>query len=350
MKIVENTPLAGYTSLHAGGPARRLVILEENDQLTEVLKSTTEKPVYVLGSGTNCLVSDAGLPGTVIVNKVGVIQTLPNNQVKADSGVNWDELVQTAINAGLWGLECMSGIPGNIGAALAGNIAAYGQSVADVLLEAELFNLADQTIFTWKKDQFGFDYRSSVLQKPENQELIVLSATFQLSTGPTIELAYASALNAAQELGLEPNSLQNRRQIIMASREKASALLHDVSVGPFTAGSFFKNPLVSPEQIDGIVAHEEFGLNREQITHQNEIHGNDPVRISAAHVLLAAGFSRGQTWGAVRLHPDHILKLENTGQATAQEIYAVVQEILQTVQEKLHISLEPEVRFLGTFN
>ena len=82
----------------------------------------------------------------------------------------------------------------------------------------------------------------------------------------------------------------------------------------------------------------------------NQVHGGAQMRVSAAHVLLAAGFSRGQTWGPVRLHPDHILKIENTGGATAQNIYDVAMEIQRTVLDKLSIELSPEVRFLGEFN
>ena len=93
-----------------------------------------------------------------------------------------------------------------------------------------------------------------------------------------------------------------------------------------------------------------FSIKREDLLRQNIIHGGDKSRVSAAHVLLAAGFARGQTWGNVRLHPDHILKIENIGNASAQEIYDVVQNIISTVQQKLGITLEPEVRFLGDFS
>jgi UDP-N-acetylmuramate dehydrogenase len=149
-------------------------------------------------------------------------------------------------------------------------------------------------------------------------------------------------------MGLEPNNLVNRRQIILAARKKAGALLKP-NDSTHTAGSFFKNPAVDPKQVDQLMANEEFGQSRQQIMQQNQVHGGSNVRVSAAHVLLAAGYERGQTWGPVRLHPNHILKLENTGGATANQIYAVVQEIIQTVQAKLGITLEPEVQILGQF-
>ena len=135
----------------------------------------------------------------------------------------------------------------------------------------------------------------------------------------------------------------------MEARRRAGSLLSDMSMGPWTAGSFFKNPLVDESQVQMIVGHDESGVSRDQLLRQNVIHGGEKTRVSAAHVLLAAGFKRGQTWGRVRLHPDHILKIENTGGATAQEIHDAVQEIINTVHSRLGITLEPEVRFLGDF-
>jgi UDP-N-acetylmuramate dehydrogenase len=349
MKLQRNVPLAGYTSLHVGGPAQTLLATEEGDDLKEII-STVDKPVWVLGYGTNTLISDQGLRGTVILNQSGNINILEHDQIRADSGANWDELVQKAISNSLWGLEFTSGIPGGVGAAVVGNIAAYGHKIADSFVSATFLNTTDGSVFTWDKSKLGFDYRSSDLQLPENKNLIILDATFQLSQSPTSKLEYESALKTASELGIQPDSLENRRKIIIETRRKAGSLLTDSSVGPWTAGSFFKNPLIDEAQIQNIISHEESSVSREQLLRQNVIHGGDKARVSAAHVLLAAGFSRGQTWGNVRLHPHHILKVENIGNATAQEIYNVVHHIIATVHQKLNIRLEPEVRFIGDFS
>lgn len=136
----------------------------------------------------------------------------------------------------------------------------------------------------------------------------------------------------------------------METRRRSDSLFNDSAVGPWTAGSFFKNPVVDESQIEAIIANEEVaGKTKEQILRQNQIHGQNQARVSAAHVLLAAGFKRGQTWGQVRLDLEHVLKVENMGAATAQEIYAVVQEIIHTVKEKLGVTLVPEVRIMGEF-
>lgn len=350
MHITKNVLLDQYTSLKVGGPAENLVILEAGEKLQAIISDVQKNgPVWVLGYGTNCLISDKGLPGTVILDQTGSLEQVATNRFKAESGLRWDELVQAAIANNLWGIEFASGIPGGVGAAITGNIAAYGHKVADVLVEATILDPKSGLTEVWQQDRFGFDYRSSNLQLPENQHLVVLDATFEFSDTPTGELEYHSAFKTAEDLGLQPDSLENRRQIILETRRRAGSLLRNVKTGPWTAGSFFKNPVVNEDQIQAIISHEEAGITPKQLLRQNQLHSGTQARVSAAHVLLAAGFHRGQTWGNVRLHPDHILKVENIGHASAREMYDVVQHILATVKQKLGIDLEPEVRFLGDF-
>ncbi len=347
MDVQHNVALAQYTSLHVGGPAENLV-QASGAELQSVLASSA-KPYCILGDGTNCLISDKGLPGTVVLNRGGTIQVVEPTVLKVDSGVSWDQLVQKTIELGLYGLEFSSGVPGNVGAAVAGNIAAYGHRVSDRLLGATILDTKTGTVTSWDNAAFNFDYRSSSLQRPEHQHCVVLDATFELSASPTSQLEYDSALSVAEELGILPDSLENRRAIILEVRKRAGSLMNDKSVGPWTAGSFFKNPVINESQVDAILSKEEHGVTKEQLLRQNKIHSGNSVRVSSAHVLLAAGFKRGQTWGNVRLHKDHILKVENIGNASAQEIYDVIQTIIKTVKEKLGITLEPEVRFLGEF-
>lgn len=350
MQQLANVSLKDYTSLHAGGTAERLWILENDDDLlSAATEAATNGPIWTLGYGSNCLVSDKGLPGTVLINKAGTLTKLSNTRFKVSSGISWDTFVQFIIDNGVFGLEFTSGIPGGTGAAIVGNIAAYGQKVADCFIEATVLNPLSGNVETWQKEQLGFTYRSSALQLEQNQGLVLLDAVFELSEAPTTELEYESALKNAQELGIKPDTLQHRRQIILETRRKAGSLLQDNEAGPWTAGSFFKNPLVDDQHIEAIISHEEAPLSREQLLKQNRLHGGTHLRVSAAHVLLAAGFKRGQTWGNVRLHPDHILKIENLGNASAQEIYEVMRTIIQTVHQKFNITLEPEVRLLGEF-
>jgi UDP-N-acetylmuramate dehydrogenase len=349
MKKSNNVPLAGLTSLHVGGPADTLIELDQNDDLKAVVLANNQGPLWVLGNGTNCLISDQGLPGTVIMQNGGSCQALTTTTFKATAGLSWDDFVQQTISAGLYGLEFTSGIPGTVGAAVVGNIASYGQKVSDRLVSASLLDPKTGTVSDWPNSKLDFDYRDSALHQLANQSLVVLEATFDLSPTPTGQLEYQSALKVATDLGLAADTLANRRQIILETRHRAGSLRPTNGQGPYTAGSFFMNPVVNQEQVEAIITHDESGLSRQQLLRQNQVHSGQAVRVSAAHVLLAAGFRRGQTWGQVQLHPDHVLKVANLGQASAQDIYQVIQTIVSTVQQKLGISLQPEVRILGKF-
>lgn len=350
-----NFPLSTLTSFATGGPAETFIVIENTNELNAIL-ADYKKPLWILGSGANSLISDAGLPGTTLQlqnTQIELKQEDDAQLVIADAGVAWDDLVQYAIKNNLWGIELTSGVPGTVGAAVVGNIAAYGQSVAQTLQWVEVIDTTSNPTTTerLKTDELGLKYRNSDFQNEKLKSHIIVRAAFKLSTSPVSELVYASAVKVGEELGLTADSLQNRRAIILESRKRAGALI-DLSQPDHskTAGSFFRNPEVSREQAEKIISFEENNVAATEILKQNLLHSGDSFRVSAAHVLLAAGYRRGQTWGPVRLHPDHILKIENTGGATSQQIYDVAQEIIATVQQKLGITLEPEVRFIGDFN
>lgn len=344
MKTLQNESLAPYTSLHVGGPAEELVIVETRDELIAALQNVQTKP-WLLGFGCNVLISDKGLPGKTLLWRTGKI-SIDDTQIIADAGVWWDDVVLTAVNKGLWGLELMSEIPSSVGGAVFGNIAAYGQQVSDTLDWIEVFNFSSGDTELHGKNDFDFTYRWSSLQ--DNPDKIILRAAFQLAEEPLHELRYDSALAVKDELGLTTDTPEHCRAVIIETRNRAGSIYHPSDeIAEHTAGSFFKNPMVSTEQAKELAAYDETGKTLERIENQSRIHGGDSHRASAAHVLLAAGFERGQTWGHVRLHPKHVLKVETLVGASSTEVYDVVQEIVSTVKEKLGIDLEPEVKFLG---
>jgi UDP-N-acetylmuramate dehydrogenase len=350
MKKRTNVSLAELTSLACGGPAETLIDIEDQSEVTPVLEAVdNNRPLWVLGHGKNSLISDDGLPGTTLRFFGHTPPEFDENLAIVDAGVLWDSFVQNCIAHNLWGLELTSGIPGGVGAAVVINITAYGQRVSETLEWADVLDPASGIINRMAVSEMGYGYKSSKLLV-SGSKLIVLRAAFKLSSTPTKELEYTSALRVASELGLKPDSLQSRRAIIMETRHRAGSLYDEN--GPDrerTAGSFFKNPLVSAEKAAELAEFEEAAISKEQLLEQNRIHGGEARRVSSAHILLAAGFKRGQSWGAVRLHPHHVLKIENTGGAKAQEVYDVAQEIMATVKTRLDIDLEPEVQFLGEF-
>jgi UDP-N-acetylmuramate dehydrogenase len=230
-----------------------------------------------------------------------------------------------------------------------GNIAAYGQAVADTLEWADVYDLKKREQSRIAAKDLGLEYRKSrTLQS--DRSLLVIRAAFRLSTQPSKDIEYESALSVAREHQYDMTTLDGRRQAIIGAREKAGSLWdYREPETSRTAGSFFRNPLVDHETATRIMSYDETGKSLALLEKMNKVHGGDASRVSAAHVLLAAGFQRGQAWGDVRLHSQHVLKIENAGHARSQEIYDVAQEIITTVRQTLGVELDPEVRFLGQF-
>lgn len=352
MKTSSNTPLAPLTSLAVGGPAQKLCVCTTTEDIETAIAQAGEDPVWTLGYGANALISDEGLPGTtVLVRTSGVTRQPDSTVIIAEAGVWWDDVVQFAIGEKLWGLELTSGIPGGTGAAIVGNIAAYGQAVSDTLLWIDVLDTTTKQVRQIPVGSLGLGYRTSSFQTDTFGGFVILRAAFQLATEPTKDLVYQTALDVAQQHNYDVGTLKGRRQAVLETRRLAGSLWNYRKPDAYlhTAGSFFRNPMVDAETAERLMAYDETGRSLELLKQMNQVHGGEQKRVSAAHVLLAAGFRRGQTWGHVRLHPDHILKIENTGGATAQNIYDVAMEITRTVQDKLNVELSPEVRFLGKF-
>lgn len=346
MNTEHNFPLAPYTSFHCGGNAEEAILVDNSTELEKVLSERT--PDWFLGFGSNSLISDSGLPGLTLIMRGGTI-TEAGGLLIADAGVWWDDLVLHAIEKNLWGLECMSAIPGGVGAAVVGNIAAYGQAVADTLQWIDVYDTTEHISKRLAANELGLQYRKSTTLQ-NNRALLVIRAAFKPASSPTKEIEYESAVSVARDNNYDLTTLTGRRQAILGARDKAGSLWdYRHPEGNRTAGSFFRNPLVDHETAVRIMSYDETGKSLELLEKMNKVHGGDASRVSAAHVLLAAGFERGQTWGDVRLHKQHVLKIENAGRASAQDIYNVSQEIIDTVKQKLGVDLDPEVRFLGQF-
>ena len=349
-QILQNVDLAPLTSFGVGGPAQTYLKLNGSAAFKNFLEK--EGPVdfsWLLGSATNVLISDRGLSGLTLHFAGGqLVWDETNDLLIADAGATWDDLVVFAIERGLWGVELMSGIPGTVGGAAAININAYGQALSDVLAWVEVYDHLKQSCRRIAFDKADWGYKRSPFA---DSRQAVLSVALKLEKQPTTQLRYGTALKYAAGRGLDASSLADRRQIILGVRAAAGSLLDGSATGSAkTCGSFFKNPVVDKEKIAAVIAHEETGLPAGELLAMNRLHGGKAGRVSAAHVLLAAGFKRGQRFGRVRLHPDHVLKIENFDGASAQEIYDAARLIQKTVKIKLDIDLEFEVKTLGAFD
>ena len=350
IQIQNNVPLAPYTTFKVGGIAECFVHIENMHQLVDILESdAARQPVSVFSYGSNTLISDNGIKGLTICLRGGISEVY-ENQVIADAGVWWDDLVQAAIDHGLWGIEHMSKVPGSIGAATYINITAYGQSIGPNIKWVDIWDAQTGTVKRLERYEMTWGYKQSVFQTDVHKKSIILRVCLELSNSPQDELSYQKAIDAAAEINADLSTLDGRRAAIIAAREKAGSIWHpgDPSSSR-TAGSFFRNPVVPSEVAEQVIMHDETGKTVAQIKQMNKIHGGSTRRVSSAHVMLAAGFTRGQSWGSVKLNDKNLLKIEALEGATATDIYNVAQEIITTCQTKLGITLQPEAEFLGKF-
>src|ERR1035437_2029211 len=245
MNIQQNVPLAPLTSLGVGGNGEILITLENNEDMSIVLPKYHEKSIWVLGFGTNSLISDRGLPGVTLLTRSNKFE-IHDSLLVADSGVWCDDIVQHAISQNKWGIELMSAIPGGVGASVVGHIAAYGQAVSDTLSWVEVFDTRNSKLSRLTSSDLSLDYRYLAFQTPEFSSFIITRAAFKLFDQANSELSYQSAIDVAKQENYNISTLEGRRQTIIKAREQAGSLwdyrdkLHDSQ----NAGSFFRNPIV----------------------------------------------------------------------------------------------------------
>jgi len=347
--ILTHTSLAPFTSFRVGGEAEYLAIVSSTEELLTVLRQDSWEHIWLLGFGSNTLLSDAGLPGLTVVMRGGTIAH-EGTDIIADAGVWWDDVVKSAIDSDLWGIELMSEIPGSVGAATFINITAYGQSIGPLVAWVDVWDKDKERVNRYSRDELEWSYKSSVFQKSAHAHEIILRVCLRLQEEETDQVDYQKAIDVADELKIGLSTLRGRRECIIEARKRAGSLWSPSDTDSRTAGSFFRNVVVTHEQALVIASYDETGKTTDQVMKMNQVHGGSTTRVSAAHIMLAAGFRRGQRFGGhVKLHDKNLLKIEALEGATAQDVYETMRTIQKTVQEKLKVTLEPEAQLLGEF-
>ncbi|MFZ2303224.1 MAG: UDP-N-acetylmuramate dehydrogenase [Minisyncoccia bacterium] len=336
INILEQIPLASFTTMHVGGNARFFVRVESVDGLIGAVKFTQTKnlPIFVLGGGSNTLVSGAGFPGLVIKMEFKGI-TYDNSRITVGAGEVWDEVVEDVVSHNLWGIENLSLIPGSVGGAAVQNIGAYGVEARETIFSVEAFDTEIMQIKTFLREECEFGYRESIFKK--NKNLIVTRVAFDLATNGTPRTDYEDVKKYFAERGIISPILGEIREAIVTIRiGKMPAL------GIGTAGSFFKNPVVSAtkyeelkKQFPEIKAYPQGAKGNSQ--------GDNKVRLSAAWLLDHVGKWRGVRRGDAGVHEKQSLILVNYNTASAGEMLSLAHDIKKDIKEKTNIILEEEV-------
>jgi UDP-N-acetylmuramate dehydrogenase len=340
----ENVPLAAYTTLHVGGPARFLLKAMSEEQILAGQHFAQEHgcSLFVLGGGSNLVVADAGFPGLVIKVELAGVE-----EESAAAGEEWDAFVKRCGEKNLAGIECLSGIPGTVGGTPIQNVGAYGQEVSEVISSVRVLDRVTGSIADMSNAECKFGYRSSIFNTSAKDRYIILKVEFALRPDgePTIE--YRDLRQYFKDAKRRP-SLKDVRAVVLKIRESKGMVLHENDPESRSAGSFFKNPVLQPGQA-GIIedkARAAGSLGKSEHI-QSFTTDSGEEKISAAWLIERAGFHKGFVSGRVGISSKHSLALINRGNATAQEIVDLMKLIQERVQTRFGIELQPEPVFVG---
>lgn len=342
--VQENIRLAPLTTLGIGGPARRFARASTEDALVEALEVAADAgwPRLVLGGGSNLLVSDAGFDGLVLAAAIGGVKFTEagdgTTRVTAGAGVNWDSLVSACVGRGLAGIECLSGIPGWVGATPIQNVGAYGQEVSDVIARVRAYDRQTADVVELSAADCGFSYRTSVFNTTARGRYVVLSVTYVLRDDAPPAIGYPDVARAFDGRAAPP-SLRDVRDAVRRIRASKAMLLTDGDADVRSAGSFFKNPIVDESAARGVDAAAGAACPRYP--------ADGGVKLPAAWLIERAGFGKGTRRGRVGLSTKHTLALINRGGASASDVLSFAGEIQEGVEAGFGVRLRPEPAFVG---
>lgn len=343
--IRENVRLAPYTTLRIGGIARYFADIDHEEQLGEALHFAQARklPTFVLGSGSNVLIADSGFAGIILhpVNK-GITFHKPKKEaalVTVAAGEDWDRFVQQCVARELAGLECLSGIPGLVGATPIQNVGAYGQEVSETIVSVRAFDRQQNHVVELSNKECQFSYRASLFNTTARDRYFVLAVTYKLTPhgAPTLHYADLQKHFAGQAL---PPTLPEVRQAVLAIRKSKGMVIVPHDPDCQSVGSFFKNPLVTPEKLAQVEAAASAPVPRFPAA-------QGQVKIPAAWLIEQAGFHKGYEHGRVGISSKHTLALINRSNAKASELVAFVAQIQQQVQARFGLVLVPEPVWVG---
>jgi UDP-N-acetylmuramate dehydrogenase len=366
LAISHDIPLAPLTTLELGGPARHLIVAEDDGTVVEALRWAAARAlaVLVLGGGSNLVVADTGFPGLVIRMATRGISfddagagagagEVTLMQVAA--GEPWDGVVAETVRRGLAGLECLSGIPGLAGATPIQNVGAYGQEVAESIRAVRVVDRQTLDVRELPAEACAFGYRASAFKR-EPDRWVVLGVTFALRRDGAPAVRYAELERAlAAGLARAPAAatparatLAGVRDTVLALRRAKSMVIDPGDPNRRSVGSFFMNPIVPADHAARLVAR----LVAEGLVHDAAgvpqfPGGGDRVKLSAAWLIERAGLGKGYRDGAVGISSRHALALVHHGGGTTAALLALADRVRDAVEHRFGVRLEREPVVVG---
>ena len=343
-------PLAELTTLRLGGPARRLVTAESSADLIAAVTAADRdgEPVLLLAGGSNLVISDLGFDGVAVriaTRGVEVARSGERVRLTVAAGEPWDELVARCVADGLAGIECLSGIPGSVGATPIQNVGAYGQEIAATVRSVSAWDRTAGKAVSFDRRACGFGYRTSMFKGGDRY--VVLAVTLELEPAALARPIAYPQLAAA--LGVGPGDrppLAAVREAVLGLRRAKGMVVDPADPDSVSAGSFFTNPILDRE-----------GFRALEYRASERLGGDDKppgwpqpdgtVKTSAAWLIERTGFERGYGSGAVGISTKHTLALVNRGSGTTAELLALARELRDGVRSAFGVTLIPEPTLVG---
>ena len=342
MQITNDRPLSELTTLGVGGTARYYARVEREGDVLEAVRFAEREgvPLRVLGGGSNVVVSDEAFPGLVLhlATRGFSLQGSGDAVVlEAAAGEPWDETVARSVAENLQGLECLSGIPGLVGATPLQNVGAYGQDVSETIESVRALDRETGAVREFSNAECRFEYRQSRFKSTDVDRYVVLSVRFRLRRNGPPKVAYAEL---AQRLaGSAAPSLSETRSAVIELRRAKSMLAEPGDPNRRSCGSFFLNPVLSQEDYARVLARAEGA----KLPSYPQADGR--VKVAAAFLIERAGFPRGSRAGNVGQSTEHALALVCHDGATAREVLDYAARVRAGVREKFGVELVPEPVF-----
>ena len=352
-KVRTAVPLSGYTTLRLGGPAARFLEPARAEDVADAIRAADREgePLLVLGGGSNLVIADSGFPGTVVrvANRGIGFDAGPGGRVQltVEAGEDWDAVVAHTVAAGLGGLECLSGIPGLVGATPVQNVGAYGVEVAQLLISVDLLDRASGEIRTLRTDELGLAYRTSILKNTDRA--VVLRVRFELTDdGQSAPIRYTEL---ARALGVRQGSrvpVADAREAVLKLRRGKGMVLDPTDHDTWSVGSFFTNPIVAAADLPDVLARIAARVGPDTPVPQYPA-GPGAIKLSAAWLIERAGFAKGYAGpgGRVALSGKHTLALANLGTASTADLLTLAREVRDGVLAAFGVELRPEPVLVG---
>lgn len=340
MRLKRNIPISNLTTFKTGGTARYYAEVDTKKELLGAIEFAKRNalPMFVIGGGSDILVSDKGHGGLVIKysgNRISFSDEGKDSvSVTAEAGADWDKLVEESVKRNLQGIELMSGIPGTVGASPIQNIGAFGQELKDSFLKLSAYDLKVGRFVVLSKEDCKFSYRDSIFKSGKDKgRYVIVEITLVLNKNKKPHVEYQSLLKHLEDKGLKSPTLSEARDAVIELR--GHKLEDPKIIG--NAGSFFKNPIVSKEKLNELL--------KDYPDIPNHPH-EGKVKLFSGWLIEKTGW-KGKKHKKAAVSVKNALVLTNPGEATSKDIKDLAEQITKDVHKKFGVKLEPEVQFIG---